>query len=174
MGGDLRDLVRQWLAAEGHDDQAADAAFRDVFRAVPHHDPPAAFAEGVLAALQAGRRGRAWFLWDLRLLRPLTAIALTMAGLVVLGVMGSLPVTGMSSFVWAWSSSVADGVRVLTRTMDVGLRVWTVFVTVGTAAQAVVATPWVSGVLVVNGAVALAGFCVLRKVLGPHEEVVSW
>jgi hypothetical protein len=107
-------------------------------------------------------------------LRPLTAIGLTLSGLAVLGAMMSLPVPGVSSLVHAWSVAVANGARLLTRTLDVGLWVWDVLGTIGLAARAVTATPWICTALGVNCVLAVVGFCGLRRVLGPHEEMVSW
>ncbi len=174
MTAELKDTVCAWLAAEGRDEPAAEAALRDVFRAVPRMDPSPAFAGRVLARLAAAHRapGRSW--WNARWMRPLTAAGAMLVGLAVLAVVSSVPAPGVSGVVRGWSFAVADGARALTRALDIGLWLWAVLVSVGSAARAVVATPWVSAALAVNGIVALVGFFGLRRLLGPREEVLSW
>ncbi len=174
MTGEMKERVRAWLVAEGRDDSAADAAFREVFQMVPRCEPSPAFSGRLLARLAAMKRAPGWKRWDPRWIRPLTSVGAVLAGLAVLVVVSSMPPPGVSGAVRAWSFALANIAGTLTRTLDIALWMWEVLVSVGSAAQTVVATPWVSVALAVNCAVALIGFFGLRRLLGPREEVLSW
>jgi len=175
MNRDPLDEARRWLATEGAEDSAAaDAAFRQVFRLVPRHEPPAAFADRVVGTARGLRPIRVGTLWDVVWLRLLVSFALLLTGVAALGLFVASPVPDVPSLVSMWAGVVSRGAVRLRQLLDLGLSVWMMCSQVGEAARAVVATPPVRLGLFLNGALALVAICGLRRLLSPGEEKISW
>jgi len=174
MNRDPLDALRRWLVTEGADDSAAaEAAFRQVFRLVPRHEPPAAFADRVAGAARGLRPIRGGTLWDVAWLRPLAGFALLVTGTAALGLFVASPVPDVPFLVSMWAG-VVSGVAVrLSQLLDLGLSVWMLCSQVGEAARAVAATPPVRLGLFCNAALALVAICGLRRLLSPREERIS-
>jgi hypothetical protein len=166
--------VRRWLAAEGHDEPAAEAAFRGVFGLLPRLVPPTAFADRVLRAALIVSPAAAQSLWGHVLLRTAVGLGLVMTGLAVLAATTALPIPQVSFVVGSWASVVAGATAWLGRVLEIGLSVWGLCGKVGDAAVLVAAAPAVTCVLAGNGVLALAAFWGLRRLLRPREEMISW
>lgn len=171
MSREPLEQMRRWLAAElsGKAD-AADEAFRQVFRLVPRAEPPSSLSERVLTAVRsagvpAGPKPAGWFM-----LRPVAAVSLLLCGLAVLSVSGSLPMPPIGVVVGTGVAGFTAATACASRAADAGMAVWGLIGDVGLAARAVVSTPPVSAAIGLSAGLALASFLGLRRVLPPLEE----
>ena len=101
MAHDPRAIVREWLEAE--DDartDAADRAFRVVAAGLPRYQPPAGFADAVLARMAAP--ATVLDLWASWWLRGIVGAALLSVGVLVVSMTGD-----------AWLSAVLGSVRIV-------------------------------------------------------------
>jgi hypothetical protein len=169
----LADLHR-WLTAEGRDDAEADAAFRGMFAWVPRAGPSPGFADRVAQAARVAGLLPVASPWGPVWLRLTVSAGLVMVGLAAFGASVNAPIPDLSSLFGMWIDVVTGGTAWLGRVLEVGLSIWRLCGQLGSAAALVAATPGVGLMLAANGALALAAFLCLRRLLRPREEMVSW
>jgi len=171
---DPQEHVRRWLAAERQEPpDAADEAFRLVFRLVPRHEPTPALAGRVLAAMQPPRRApQIPALADARWLKPLIAASLLLSGLAALALSVPFPLPRVGSFFSAFFSTLASAAVGVSHAVDFGLSVWALLSDVGLALRAAVFTPPIAVALVLNAALAIALLLGLRRLMAPYEETL--
>jgi hypothetical protein len=174
MGRDPLGELHRWLTAQGLDDTEADAAFRGVFAWVPQAGPSRGFADRVVQAVRADGLLPVAFPWGQVWLRGTVGAGLVMVGLAVFGASVAAPIPDLSSLFGLWVAVVTGGTAWLGRVLEVGHSMWRLCGQLGTATALVAATPEVGFVLAVNGALALAAFLCLRRLLCAREEMVSW
>ena len=173
MGHALLEQVREWLAAERSERaDAADEAFRHVFRLVPRFAPPPAFADRVLATARGSARVPAGWPVDAIWLRPLIAASLLLSGLAALGLSVPLPLPRAGSLLSAGITAFSSSAVWMSRAVDAGLSVWALLGDVGLAARAAVCMPVVAIALILNAALALASLIGLKRFLAPYEETI--
>jgi len=171
MSHEALERLRRWLADEQSGEaDAADEAFRQVFRLVPRVEPTRPLRERVLAAIWAaggpgGAKREGWLV-----LRPIVTVSLLLSGLAMLSVSDSLPALPIGSAVNTGVALFAAVSGCVGRAAQAGLAVWRLLSDVGLAARAVVGTPPVGVAVALSAALALASFLGLRRVMTPLEE----
>jgi hypothetical protein len=174
MGRDPFADLHRWLMVEGRDDPGADRAFRSVFAWVPRVGPSGGFTSRVVQAAHARGLLAAGSPWEHAWLRVAVGVGMVMAGLAAFGATVASPIPDLSFLVRAWVGVVAGGAAWFGRVLDVGMSVWRLCGALGAAAAVVAGTPEVGLLLAANGAIALAAFWYLRRLLHPREEMASW
>jgi hypothetical protein len=169
MTDNWRPELDRWLDVEQHGtDEAADAAFASLFRAVPPRAPSSAFAGRVMEAV--GRVDRFWPVWtESWWLRGALAASMLLTGMAAAGV-APAALAG-SGLLWVTRGLGAGAwlLGLLLSAFKAGLEVWGVLAGVGQTALLVLQTTPVCLFVVVNLMVTAASFAALRRLLGQQE-----
>jgi hypothetical protein len=162
--GRWRTHLETWLAAEREDrDKAADAAFADLFEALPTLEPSPAFVARTVDAAWARAHRR----WVVRL-------AVAAAAVLVLGASGIalyMAINGGASWLLTTSASVVSGSLLSLLTAGATLVGWsTATVGAGSVVAAAIANPYGVAALTAIELVAAAVLFMLHRLLRSDVE----
>ena len=160
MDPDLERAWRRWAAADREEREGeADAAFRQVFQAVPRLEPGPGFAARVQAARERQARRRAWLVRSVAAAGGLTGLAVAVVLL-----------THGLRLLWAAVDLLVQAAVWMAVALERGADVWTILAQVGRTAGAMMASPGVALVLILIQLVAMAAFYGLQWALASEKE----
>ena len=159
---------RRWAEAEqAGDDDKADAAFGEVFRAAPTELPSSQFTASTMAAVatsaaQDARRAR-------RIRRIAVPVAIAAAVLIVYSTAGLMMSVFSAIVVGALDLLVSTVVKVVT-TMSAGGDAWSIAASLGRATAALLASPSVTTTILALQGIAVAALIALQRLLRSDRE----